>query len=104
MSYSEKFKNKTTPTLIQFYADWCAPCRMLSPVVKEFADKYGDKITVEQINVDHNQDIATEFGVRNIPTMFLLKEETVLWQNIGYMPITKLTSEIEEASSISLEL
>ncbi|GLB49435.1 thioredoxin family protein [Neptunitalea lumnitzerae] len=102
MAYTDQFKGKKQPILIQFYADWCPPCRMLSPIVKEVAETYADQITVEQINVDTNQDIAAEFGVRSIPAMFVLQETNIAWQHVGYMPLSELTRSIEHSTHITL--
>ncbi len=102
MAYTDQFKGKKQPVLIQFYADWCPPCRMLSPIVQEIAETYADQITVEQINVDTQQDIAAEFGVRSIPAMFILQETHIAWQHVGYMPLAQLKQEIEHTTSVSL--
>lgn len=102
MSYTDRFKNQEKPTLLQFYADWCPPCRMLSPVVQELSEEHASQLHVEQINVDTHQDIAAEFGVRSVPVMFLLKEDNIVWEHVGFMPKAQLTQELEQATDLQL--
>ena len=68
----DEIKNKTSVVMLDFYADWCGPCRMVGPIVHEIADERGD-ITVGKINVDNDPDLAQKFGVMSIPTIVILK-------------------------------
>lgn len=69
----EEYKNGTTPLVLDFWATWCGPCRMLSPILSELSEQYGDKIIVGKCDVEENDDLAAEFGVRNIPTVLFFK-------------------------------
>lgn len=75
---SEKFKkevlNSDKPVLVDFYADWCGPCKMMAPVVEEIAEKLDKVAVVGKVNVDDNQDLAMEYGVMSIPTLIIFKE------------------------------
>jgi thioredoxin 1 len=81
----ESVKNSERPVLLDFYADWCGPCRMLSPVVDEIADERGD-ILVGKINVDEEEELAREFGVFSIPTLVVMKDGKVVNQAAGARP------------------
>lgn len=74
-----------TPVLIDFYADWCGPCQMMSPVLKEIASESGGKLKVIKIDVDKNQPIAQRFGVRSIPTFILFKKGEKLGTKAGVL-------------------
>lgn len=75
--------NSETPVLIDFYADWCGPCKMLSPILKDVKSELGDQIKIIKIDVDKNQAIASKFQVRGVPTMILFKKGTQLWRQSG---------------------
>ena len=86
------------PVLVDFYADWCGPCQMMAPVLKEVADEMGDKVKIIKIDVDKNQPIAQRFGVRSIPTLILFKNGKILENKAGVMTKRDLTQMIEKAS------
>ncbi|MCO5723943.1 thioredoxin [Robiginitalea marina] len=75
-----------TPVLIDFYADWCAPCKMLAPILKDVKEELGDRLKVLKIDVDRNSAIAGRFQVRGVPTMVLFKEGKALWRQSGVLP------------------
>ncbi len=87
-----------TPVLVDFYADWCGPCQMMAPVLKEVADEMGDKVKIIKIDVDKNQPTAQRFGVRSIPTLILFKNGKILENKAGVMTKRDLTEMIEKAS------
>jgi len=78
-------KTKEGTVLLDFYADWCAPCRMLGPVLEQIAEENED-IKVVKVNVDENQQLAQDFGVRGIPALFVLKEGKNVANRAGFMP------------------
>jgi thioredoxin 1 len=71
------------PVLVDFYADWCGPCKMLAPILKEVKDELGDAIRVIKIDVDKNQSLAAKFQVRGVPTLLLFKKGQQLWRQSG---------------------
>lgn len=78
------------PVLVDFYADWCGPCKMLAPILKEVKDELGDAIRVIKIDVDKNQSLAAKFQVRGVPTMLLFKKGQQLWRQSGLVQKNEL--------------
>ena len=74
------------PVLIDFWAPWCGPCRMLSPTISEIAEEYGDKVKVCKVNVDEQGELASAFGVMSIPTLVVLKDGKVVNSAVGVRP------------------
>jgi len=83
------------PTLVDFWATWCAPCRAIAPVVESLAAQYKGQVKVGKLDVDHNQKVASTYGVRSIPTLLLFKGGKVVEQLVGAGPNTK--AKLEEA-------
>ena len=77
--------NSETPVLVDFFADWCGPCKTLAPILKEVKDELGDTIKIVKINVDKNQPLAAKYQVRGVPTMILFKDGKQLWRQSGVL-------------------
>ncbi len=73
-------------SLVDFYADWCMPCRMLAPTIASIADEYAGKVTVGKLNIDQAQDIAAQYGVMSIPTVILFKDGKLIDKKVGMSP------------------
>lgn len=84
------------PVLIDFYADWCAPCKVLTPILKQVKEELGDAVKIVKIDVDKNDSIAGRFQVRGVPTMILFKEGTALWRQSGVMPKDQLLTTLRQ--------
>ncbi len=87
----QSLKNSDKPLLVDFYADWCGPCRMLSPVVDEIAEERDD-IIVGKVNVDEQEELAAEFGIFSIPTLVVIKNGEVAGQSTGVKPKEQILS------------
>jgi len=86
--------NSDKPVLVDFYADWCGPCKMLAPELVAFKEKVGDRLAIVKINVDKNQALANVYQVRGVPTMILFKKGENLWRQSGYMNSNQLESTL----------
>ncbi len=87
----------TRPVLVDFYADWCGPCKMLAPILKEVASELGDQARVIKIDVDKNQELAAQYQVRGVPTLILFRDGEQLWRTSGLMQKQDLLSKIKAA-------
>ena len=88
-----------TPVLVDFFATWCGPCQMLSPILKQVKDNVGDKITIVKIDVDKNQEIASKYNVRGVPTMMLFQNNKQLWRQSGVLSKEEIIKTIFEKIS-----
>lgn len=84
------------PVFVDFWAPWCAPCRMLGPLLEEAADTYAGKVVVAKYNVDESNQVATENGIRGIPTILVYKNGEIIGQHTGALGRAKLTAFIEQ--------
>jgi thioredoxin 1 len=84
-------ETSTKPVFLDFWADWCGPCKMLGPTFERLADKFGAQVTFAKVNVDENPDIANKFAIRSIPTLVLLQDGNVVEKIVGLRSEQELT-------------
>ena len=92
-NFNEVVFNTNLPIILDFYADWCSPCKMFAPVLEELADDLDGKAIVAQMNIDESKELATEFGIRTIPTLMLLKDGKMINKIVGIKPKTIVLKE-----------
>lgn len=102
----EKSKNKTTtfsdminsdtPVLVDFYTDWCGPCKMMAPILKDLKKEMGNKLNIIKIDAEKNADAAIKYQVRGVPTLILFKNGQILWQQSGVVQLPQLKTIINQ--------
>ena len=94
-NFSSEVESSDTPVLVDFWAEWCGPCKMLSPTIDTIAEKYKGKVKVGKVNVEHNPTIVQKYGVRNIPTVLVFKNGEVVGKQVGVAPKSTYTQALE---------
>lgn len=82
--------NSDTPVLVDFYADWCGPCKMMSPILKKLKNEMGDRLNIIKIDTEKNADAAIKYQVRGVPTLILFHKGRILWQQSGVVQLNQL--------------
>ncbi len=95
--FSTDVLKSATPVVVDFWAEWCGPCKMIAPHLEEMANEMGDKLKVVKVNIDDNPLTPTKYGVRGIPTLMLFKDGEVAATKVGAAPKTKLVEWVEES-------
>ena len=93
-NFEELVLKSTTPVLVDFWAEWCGPCRMVGPIVEEISKEYVGKAVVGKVDVDSNPNISTQFGIRNIPTILFFKNGVVVDKQVGAVPKNVLIEKL----------
>ncbi|MBQ3782412.1 MAG: thioredoxin [Lachnospiraceae bacterium] len=94
-NFETEVTNSDIPVMIDFYADWCGPCKMMSPIVNQMADKYDGKVKIGKVNVDQNPELAGRFGIMSIPSFLFIKDGKVVNSSVGGMSPDMLSSKID---------
>ncbi|MBO6571287.1 thioredoxin [bacterium] len=94
-NFEAEVLNSDKPVLVDFWAEWCGPCRMIGPVVEEMAGEYEGKAKIGKVNVDNNPDISVKYGIRSIPALLIFKNGEVVDQIVGAVPKPHLTKQLD---------
>jgi len=102
-NFEQEVLKSELPVLVDFWAVWCGPCKMIAPLVKELAGEYEGKAKIGKVDVDNNQNISIKYGIRSIPTLLLFKDGKIVEQIVGAVPkaqiVQKLDAQLKEAVS-----
>jgi len=96
-TFDAEVRNADVPVVVDFWAEWCGPCKQIGPALEELSGEYGDKIKIVKVNVDENPNSPAQLGVRGIPALFLFKNGEVVSNKIGAAPKAALQSWIDES-------
>ncbi|MGB0347950.1 MAG: thioredoxin [Balneolaceae bacterium] len=94
-NFEQEVLQSEHPVLVDFWAEWCGPCRMIGPVVEEMAGEYDGKVKIGKVNVDLNPEVSVKYGIRSIPALLIFKDGQVVDQIIGAVPKTHLTKQLD---------
>lgn len=94
-TFEDEVLKAEEPVLVDYWADWCGPCKMIAPILDEIADEYGDKIKIAKLNIDENPGTPPKFGIRGIPTLMLFKSGNVEATKVGAVSKSQLTAFID---------
>lgn len=85
-TFEQEVLRNDKPVLVDFWATWCGPCRMVAPVVEQIASEYSEKLQVAKLDVDQNPDVAMKYGIMSIPTLMIFRDGKIAQRMVGYMP------------------
>jgi len=94
-NFEEVVLKSEVPVIVDFWAEWCGPCRMVAPVVEELSHDYEGKVLVTKVDVDSNPNVAMQFGIRNIPTILFIKNGEIVDKHVGAAPKSTLAAKVD---------
>jgi len=96
MGKFDELINSKKPTLVDFYATWCGPCKMMSPLLEEVAKELGENTKIIKVDIEKNREAATQYGIRSVPTLILFKEGEIVWRQSGLPPKNLITESVKK--------
>ncbi|MFH6983744.1 thioredoxin [Marinoscillum sp. 108] len=96
MSNFHELINRNTPTLVDFYADWCGPCKLMPPILNEVKSNLGGAVNIIKVDVDKNNKAAHKYGIRSIPTLILFKNGKILWRKTGVAQVAEIQQAVRK--------
>ena len=94
-TFDETLKSSDTPVLVDFWAEWCGPCKQIAPILEQIATEQAGRITIAKLNVDEHPDVAGKFGIMSIPTLLLFSGDTIKTKIVGAKPKSALLQELD---------
>ncbi len=94
-SFSEILK-ADKPVVVDFFAEWCGPCKMMAPILKQAKETLGDKVTILKVDIDKNREVAEQFQIQGVPTLILFKKGQVKWRQSGVVPAATLVQVVNQ--------